>query len=407
MVSGETWTSTSARAGRRGSGAGVRSRLRICGVGCGSVGAGRSAVGGADPFAAPVGRSGRPSTAPPSTRCTRPIARTCRGTRRASAARITVRPRQDGERRSPPRPRPHDPLVRGRWWRTPAPHLSRANRPLGRGGTAPTHRKRPRGAGSDGELRGGGAGRLGGVRVAVGSRDARGRLRRSPSAGSSVRVFAARVLDFPPLPPRRTADAQAGEFVAAVRAADAVVVASPGYHGIVSGLVKNALDYLEELRSDERPYLHGRPVGLVAVAGGWQAAVGTLGSLRAGRARAPRLAHAAGPGDQQPGHRVRRRGAHGRRARRRVHPRAVRPAADVQGRLRTTRGPDRVAPRPSSTGRLEGGSAQAGSGAGPGRRARSGARRGRPAPTGRNRSRRPPGAAARRPPSSRARRRTR
>ena len=58
------------------------------------------------------------------------------------------------------------------------------------------------------------------------------------------------------------------------------MIASPGYHGTVSGLVKNALDYLEELRTDRRPYLDGRPVGAIAVARGWQAAAGTLGTLR-------------------------------------------------------------------------------------------------------------------------------
>ena len=69
-------------------------------------------------------------------------------------------------------------------------------------------------------------------------------------------------------------------YVEAVRRADAVVISSPGYHGTVSGLVKNALDYLEELRTDDRPYLDGRPVGLIAVARGWQASVATLGTLR-------------------------------------------------------------------------------------------------------------------------------
>jgi FMN reductase len=44
--------------------------------------------------------------------------------------------------------------------------------------------------------------------------------------------------------------------------------------------VKNALDYLEELRLDQRPYLDGRAVAMVAVARGWQASVGTLGTLR-------------------------------------------------------------------------------------------------------------------------------
>ena len=69
-------------------------------------------------------------------------------------------------------------------------------------------------------------------------------------------------------------------LVEELRAADGVVLVSPGYHGTVSGLVKNALDYIEDLRDDERPYLDGRAVGCVATANGWQAAVTTLTSLR-------------------------------------------------------------------------------------------------------------------------------
>ncbi|WP_040919319.1 NADPH-dependent FMN reductase [Saccharomonospora glauca] len=69
-------------------------------------------------------------------------------------------------------------------------------------------------------------------------------------------------------------------LVEAVREADGVIVVSPGYHGALSGLVKNALDYIEDLREDSRPYLHGRAVGLIAVAHGWQAAVTTLNQMR-------------------------------------------------------------------------------------------------------------------------------
>jgi FMN reductase len=69
-------------------------------------------------------------------------------------------------------------------------------------------------------------------------------------------------------------------FLEAIRTADAVIVGSPGYHGTLSGLVKTALDYVEQLRGDARPYLDGRPVGLIATAGGWQAAVSTLQALR-------------------------------------------------------------------------------------------------------------------------------
>ena len=100
------------------------------------------------------------------------------------------------------------------------------------------------------------------------------------SGGVDVRVFAARQLAFRLYHPGVPLTSAARELVEAARAADRMVVASPGYHGIVSGLVKNALDYFEELRTDTRPYLDGRPVALVAVAGGWQAAAGTLASLR-------------------------------------------------------------------------------------------------------------------------------
>lgn len=75
-------------------------------------------------------------------------------------------------------------------------------------------------------------------------------------------------------------DAEAERLVAALRAADGVIIASPGYHGSVSGLVKNALDYVEDLRADTRPYLSGRAVGCVTTAYGWQAAVTTLQTLR-------------------------------------------------------------------------------------------------------------------------------
>jgi FMN reductase len=62
--------------------------------------------------------------------------------------------------------------------------------------------------------------------------------------------------------------------------ADGIILVSPGYHGSISGLVKNAIDYAEDLRDDVRPYFSGRAVGCIAVASGYQAAVTTLGALR-------------------------------------------------------------------------------------------------------------------------------
>jgi FMN reductase len=74
--------------------------------------------------------------------------------------------------------------------------------------------------------------------------------------------------------------AAAAPLLAAVRRADGVVIATPGYHGGMSGLMKNALDHLEALRGDERPYLDGRAAGVIVAAAGWQAAGTALVSVR-------------------------------------------------------------------------------------------------------------------------------
>ncbi len=71
------------------------------------------------------------------------------------------------------------------------------------------------------------------------------------------------------------------ELCAAIRKADGVIVATPGYHGSLSGLMKNALDTLENTRDDPAPYFQSKPVGCIVTAEGWQAAGTTLMALRA------------------------------------------------------------------------------------------------------------------------------
>ncbi|MBK6802641.1 NADPH-dependent FMN reductase [Novosphingobium sp.] len=102
------------------------------------------------------------------------------------------------------------------------------------------------------------------------------------SLGARVDQFDADFLAQLPLyqTPAATGHSAAQRFVDCARQADGVLIASPGWHGSVSGSVKNALDYLEETARDERPYLDGRPVGLIATAYGWQAAVTTLNAMR-------------------------------------------------------------------------------------------------------------------------------
>ena len=99
--------------------------------------------------------------------------------------------------------------------------------------------------------------------------------------GARTQLFAGAALDIPMYTvDRAQRTPQSREMVDAIAQADGVIIASPGYHGGISGLVKNALDYIEDLREDDRPYLDGRGVGCIVVAYGWQATTTTLVSLR-------------------------------------------------------------------------------------------------------------------------------
>ncbi|HZZ89233.1 MAG TPA: NADPH-dependent FMN reductase, partial [Caulobacteraceae bacterium] len=108
-------------------------------------------------------------------------------------------------------------------------------------------------------------------------------LAAAEAAGARTQMFGGEVLSRLPIynpadpgePPERLA------LVEAVRQADGIIVATPGYHGSLSGLIKNALDSLEPLSQDARPYLDGRAVGCIVVADGWQACGSALSSLRA------------------------------------------------------------------------------------------------------------------------------
>jgi FMN reductase len=75
-------------------------------------------------------------------------------------------------------------------------------------------------------------------------------------------------------------DARAVRLIELLRLCDGVIIASPGYHGSISGMLKNALDYAEDLSRDAAPYLDGRPMGCIACAYGWQATGSTLNGLR-------------------------------------------------------------------------------------------------------------------------------
>jgi FMN reductase len=106
-------------------------------------------------------------------------------------------------------------------------------------------------------------------------------LENARRAGARTTLISGAALQLPLYQPdnlERSAGARA--LVAELALADGIILGSPGYHGSISGLIKNALDYAEDLRGDARPYFSGRAVGCIATAGGWPGAVNTLSALR-------------------------------------------------------------------------------------------------------------------------------
>lgn len=100
--------------------------------------------------------------------------------------------------------------------------------------------------------------------------------------GATTRMFGGEALlalpHYIPEAPERSPEQR--DFVDAVRAADGFVLGTPGYHGSVSALVKNAIDLIDDTRTDARAYFDGCPVGLVVTAAGWQATGVVMSAFR-------------------------------------------------------------------------------------------------------------------------------
>lgn len=104
--------------------------------------------------------------------------------------------------------------------------------------------------------------------------------RRFAELGATVRVFTGAEIDFPAYRPGLGATHEgAADFLGELRRADGVVLVSPTYHATVSGLLKNALDLVNDI-DGPLPYLEGRAIGTVAVGSGAQGGVSTLTTLR-------------------------------------------------------------------------------------------------------------------------------
>jgi len=102
-------------------------------------------------------------------------------------------------------------------------------------------------------------------------------------AGATTQIYGGAFMTTLPVynPDEAGPHAERDRLLDAVRRADGLIIATPGYHGSVSGLVKNALDSLEGLSGEGRPYFDGRAVGCIVAASGAQAAGSTLAALRA------------------------------------------------------------------------------------------------------------------------------
>jgi FMN reductase len=99
--------------------------------------------------------------------------------------------------------------------------------------------------------------------------------------GADVELFDGGSINLPmyaPETPLRTEAAQ--QLITALRRAQGVILSTPCYHGSVSGLVKNALDYTEDMCKDAEPYLDGRAVGLIVCGHGWQSTGVVLSAFR-------------------------------------------------------------------------------------------------------------------------------
>jgi FMN reductase len=100
--------------------------------------------------------------------------------------------------------------------------------------------------------------------------------------GAKTRIFDGPTLEALPhyAPERPERCDEARDLVNACRSAAGLIVATPGYHGTISGMVKNALDYTEDMREDPAPYFTGRAVGCIATGAGWQGTVSAMEALR-------------------------------------------------------------------------------------------------------------------------------
>jgi FMN reductase len=99
--------------------------------------------------------------------------------------------------------------------------------------------------------------------------------------GAKTESFTGQHLQLPIYDPDNvTLSESAQHLIDSLRKADGVIFSSPCYHGGLSGMLKNAIDYIEEMRVDPRVYLEGRAVGIIGCGYGYQGPGMVLAQLR-------------------------------------------------------------------------------------------------------------------------------
>lgn len=100
--------------------------------------------------------------------------------------------------------------------------------------------------------------------------------------GADVQLLGGAALGGLPLfdPWSTEANSAQAAFLDAVRTADGLILASPAYHGSISGIIKNALDTLELTAKEPLPYFAEKPVGTIITAYGWQGCGTALVAMR-------------------------------------------------------------------------------------------------------------------------------
>jgi FMN reductase len=106
-------------------------------------------------------------------------------------------------------------------------------------------------------------------------------LELAEAQGADIKLFDGASINLPMYAPESTVRSEeAQQLIAALRRAHGVILSTPCYHGSISGLVKNALDYTEDMSRDAEPYLDGRAVGLIVCGHGWQSTGVVLSAFR-------------------------------------------------------------------------------------------------------------------------------